>query len=98
MAILAVTLHSQGGLDEHGRLQSHQWAEIPDDLAVVYMTGGLKRVRRMVENYTRFDYLPGMQRWVRAAWHRGEPTLFLRYVKMPLLHLGRLRQAGAVDA
>lgn len=98
MSNLVVTLHSQHGINENGRLQSHQWAEIPDELSVIYMTGGLKRVRRTVETYFRYDFLPHLQRWVRCQWHRGEPEFMLRYVKQSILRLGRLRQSGTVDA
>lgn len=98
MPNLVVTLHSQHGVDEKGRLQTHQWAEIPDELSVVYMTGGLKRVRRIVETYFRYDFQPQLRRWVRCLWHRGEPEFMLRYVKQSILHLGRLRQSGTVDA
>ena len=99
MADLLVTLHSQQALDERGRFQSHQWAEIPDDLSVLYMTGGLKRVRRMVESHSRFaDYAPDTARWVRASWHRGQAEMRLRRLGIPLLHLDRLRQSGTVDA
>ena len=98
MTNLMVALHSQQGIDERGRLSSHQWAEVPDELAVIYMTGGLKRVRRMAEAYTRCDYAPDLMRRVRAVWRRGEPQFLLRRLRMSLLRLGRLRQAGTVDA
>ena len=97
MADLVVTLHSQQALDEHGRFQCHQWAEIPDELSVVYMTGGLKRVRRMLETYCGYAFTPEASKWIRAAWRRGEPWFRLRYLRVPLLHLGRLRQSGTVD-
>jgi len=98
MTSLVVTLHTQQALDERARFHSHQWAEIPDDLAVAYMTGGLKRVRRMVEAFTRFEYAPDTARWVRGAWRRGQPELRLRYLGPTLLRLDRLRQSGTVDA
>ena len=34
---------------------------------------------------------------MRGLWHSGEPTLRLRYLKMPLVHLGRLRVAATAD-
>ena len=98
MSSLVVTLHTQHARDERGRFHAHQWAEIPDDLAVVYMTGGLKRVRRMVEAYTRFESAPETARWVRGAWRRGQPVLCLRYFGTTLLMLDRLRQSGTIDA
>lgn len=98
MAGVVVTLHTQQAVDERGRFHAHQWAEIQDDLSVVYMTGGLKRVRRMVETYTRFDYAPDTARWVRGVWRRGQPELHLRHLGTTLLRLDRLRQSGTVDA
>ena len=56
MPELSITLHSQQGIGERDRFQAHQWAEIPDELSVVYMTGGLKRVRRIVESYFRYRF------------------------------------------
>ena len=97
MTDLQVTLHSQQGLDERQRLQAHQWAEIPDELSVFYMTGGLKRVRRMVEAYCRYGFSKSAAKWVRPVWRRGEPIFELRWLRTPLVHLGRLRQAGTVD-
>lgn len=94
---LQVTLHSQQGLDEGGRLQAHQWAEIPDELSTVYMTGGLKRVRRAVEAYCRYRFSERAAKRVRVLWHQGEPHFVLRWMGTPLVHLGRLRQAGTVD-
>lgn len=97
MANWAVTLHSQQALDERGRFHAHQWAEIPDELSVAYMTGGLKRVRRMVEAYCNYAFSPDAPKWVRCTWRRGEPWFRLRYLRVPLVHLGRLRLAGSVD-
>ncbi len=97
MAHLVVTLHSQQAMDERGRFSCHQWAEIPDELSVVYMTGGLKRVRGMLETYCGYAFTPEATRWVRAVWRRGEPWFRLRYLRVPLLHLGRLRQSGTID-
>ncbi|MFQ5599128.1 MAG: hypothetical protein ACE5G2_01090 [Candidatus Krumholzibacteriia bacterium] len=97
MADLVISLHSQQGLDDSERFRSHQWAEIPDELSVVYMTGGLKRVRRMVETYCRYRFSPEASKWVRGTWHRGEPQFRMRYLRIPLVQLGRLRQTGTVD-
>jgi hypothetical protein len=97
MAELSITLHSQQGIGERDRFQAHQWAEIPDDLSVVYMTGGLKRVRRIVESYFRYRFSAEASKWVRSVWQRGEPVMRLRYLHTPLIRLGRLRQAGTVD-
>jgi hypothetical protein len=97
MAELSVTLHSQQGIGERERFQAHQWAEVPDELSVVYMTGGLKRLRRFVESYFRYRFSPEASKWVRGAWQRGEPVMQLRYLHTPLIRLGRLRQAGTVD-
>ena len=97
MADLVVTLHNQQALDERQRFQSHQWAEIPDELSVVYMTGGLKRVRRLVEAYCRFGFWRRGAKRVRGTWRRGEPVFELAWLGTPLVHLGRLRQAGTVD-
>jgi len=97
MANLSVTLHSQQALDERNRFHSHQWAEIPDELSVAYMTGGLKRVRRMVETYAAYTFAADGRKWVRGLWRRGEPWFLLRYVRRPLVHLGRLRQTGTND-
>lgn len=97
MANLVVQLHSQQALDESGRFHAHQWAEIPDELSVTYMTGGLKRLRRMVETYCAYTFSPEARKWIRASWRRGEPWFRLRYLRVPLVHLGRLRQAGTID-
>ena len=97
MADLIVGLHSQQGLDERRRFQSHVWAEIPDEISFVYMTGGLKRVRRIAESYFQYRFSAQDSKWVRGMWHKGEPTFRLRYLETPLVHLGRLRQTGSVD-
>lgn len=100
MTQLAIRLHSQEGRDARGRIQSHQWAEVPADLAVHYMTGGLKRLRRMVESYFRYRFSPRSCGRVSVLWHHGEPVFRLRTGlgnPLRLLKLGRLRQTGTVD-
>ena len=96
MAELQVRLHSQEGVDSDGRWQSHQWAEVPAEIAVPYLSGGLKKIRRLVEGHFGFRFSPASKR-VRGLWHGGEPTLRLRYLRMPLVHLGRLRVAATAD-
>ncbi len=98
MADLLIQLHSQQSPHDAPRFQSHQWAAIPDELSVDYMTGGLKRVRRLVETYCRYRFSAQASKWVRASWRRGEPLFRLRFLRLPLLTLGRLRQTGTVDA
>jgi len=97
VANLSVALHSQQALDEHGRFHSHQWVEVPDELSVIYMTGGLKRVRRMLESYCAYTFTPEARKWVHGLWRKGEPWFRLRYLRQPLIHLGRLRQTGTTD-
>jgi hypothetical protein len=102
MAEVVVRICSQEGRDAEGRLQSHQWAEVPAGLAGVYMSGGLKKIRRLAEQYFSFRFYEGSKR-VLGRWHSGEPHLTLRYYRLPglhgreLMHLGRLRSTGTRD-
>jgi hypothetical protein len=102
MSDLLVRLFSQEGLDSDGRLQSHQWAEIPAELAGKYLSGGLKRIRRLTEQYLGLHFSPAEKR-VRGRWRSGEPHLTLRFYHVPglhgrnLVHLGRLRSTGTRD-
>src|SRR5262249_3038085 len=97
-----VRLFSQEGRDAHGRLQAHQWAEIPAELSGPFMTGGLKKVRRMAESYFSYRFSPAADQ-VRGVWRMGEPTLQRRFHGIPFLHgrplvsLGRLRSTGSLD-
>jgi hypothetical protein len=97
---LRISLHSQEGLDAAGRLQSHQWAEVPPEIAAVYLSGGLKKIRRLTERYLGFAGSPAAAARVRSRWRAGEPHLRLCFHHVPfvhgklLLHLGRLRQTG----
>src|SRR5262245_10451466 len=102
MADFAVPLFSQEGMDEASRLQSHQWAEVPAELTSPFMTGGLKKVRRMAESYFSYRFGAGSAN-VRGVWRAGEPTMLLRFHRIPFLHgrslvrLGRLRSTGTLD-
>ena len=96
MAELRVRLHSQEGMDALGGWQSHQWAEVPAELAACYLSGGLKKIRRLAEGYFGYRFSPASKR-VRGLWHAGEPTLRLRLLRLPLVHLGRLRVAATAD-
>lgn len=99
MSELLVRLFTQEGRDSEGLLQSHQWAEVPPDLAGHYLSGGLKRIRRLAELYFSFRFWEEGRR-VRGRWRSGEPHLTLRYFHVPglhgraLTHLGRLRSTG----
>jgi hypothetical protein len=103
MAEFDVRLVSQEGLDAAGRLQSHQWAEVPSDLTGPFMTGGLKKIRRFHEAYFSFRFTPDGAARVRGVWRAGEPTLLLRFHRIPFMHgrplvrLGRLRSTGTLD-
>lgn len=103
MPPLLIHLFSQEGLDAEGRLQSHQWAEVPPEIAGVYLAGGLKKIRRLTEGYLGFAGAPAAAARVRGRWRAGEPHLLLRFHRVPfvhgklLLHLGRLRQTGTRD-
>jgi hypothetical protein len=103
MSELLIRIVSQEGLDNDGRLQSHQWAAIPPELAGVYMSGGLKKVRRLAEGYFSYRFSEPAAKKVRARWHSGEPHLDLLYYHVPGLHgrglarLGRLRSTGTRD-
>jgi hypothetical protein len=95
-------LCSQEGRDAHGRLQSHQWAEVPASLAGPYMSGGLKKIRRLAEGYFGFRFADSVRR-VRGRWRSGEPHLLLQFYYLPglhgreIAHLGRLRSSGTRD-
>ena len=103
MSRLQVRLCSQEGIDSSGLLQSHQWAEVPDAIAGPLLTGGLKKIRRMVEIYFTFRFGSGAEH-VRGIWRAGEPTLLRRSLPLPfarrrtIVALGRLRSAGTLDA
>lgn len=102
MAEILVRLCSQEGFDAQGRFQSHQWAELPAELAGTYLSGGLKKVRRLAEEYFTFRFSEA-QRRVNGRWRSGEPHLSLRFYRVPglhgrlLVHLGRLRSTGTRD-
>jgi hypothetical protein len=102
VATFDVRVFGQEGFDADGRLQSHQWAEVPAELTGPFMTGGLKKVRRMMEAYFSYRFGAGAAR-VRGVWRSGEPTLRLRFHRIPFLHgrplvrLGRLRSTGTLD-
>jgi hypothetical protein len=102
MAEVVVRLCSQEGRDAEGRLQSHQWAEVPVELAGPYMSGGLKKIRRLAEGYFGFRFSESARR-VRGRWRSGEPHLLLQYYHLPglhgreIAHLGRLRSSGTRD-
>jgi len=102
MAEIVVRVCSQEGFDAKGRFQSHQWAELPAELAGTYMSGGLKKVRRLAELYFTFRFSEA-QRRIKGRWHSGEPHLSLRFYHVPgvhgrlLVHLGRLRSTGTRD-
>jgi hypothetical protein len=102
MRVVTVRIYSQEGRDAEGRLQSHQWAELPAELAGRYLSGGLKRIRRLTESYFAYRFWPAASR-VRGAWRSGEPHLMLQFWHVPglhgrlLLHLGRLRSTGTLD-
>jgi hypothetical protein len=102
MAEILVRLFSQEGCDARGQLQSHQWAELPAELAGAYMSGGLKKVRRLAELYFTFRFSEAKRR-VSGRWRSGEPHMSLRFYRLPgldgrlLVHLGRLRSTGTRD-
>jgi len=102
MTRIEVRLCSQEGLDANRLLQSHQWAEVPAEIANPFMTGGLKKVRRMTEAYFTYRFGAGAAH-VRGIWRAGEVTLVRRFHHIPFLHgrrvihLGRLRSAGTLD-
>ena len=102
MSQLLVPLHEQELIDARGRLQSRAWAELPEALATSYLTGGLKRVRRVVESYFRYRFSSHAAARVHVLWLHGEPTFRLRWLRagwrsITLLKLGRLRQTGTID-
>lgn len=102
MAEFTVRLTSQEGRDAGGRLQSHQRAELPADLAGVFLVGGLKKIRRLTESYFSYRFSPAAAQ-VRGVWRSGEPSLHRRFHHVPLVHgrqivaLGRLRSTGTLD-
>ncbi len=102
MTAVPIHVHAQEGVDSQGCLQSHAWAELPSDLAAPFLSGGLKRVRRMAERYCGFRFWEGGRR-VRGSWRAGEPHLRLHFFRVPgvhgrdLVHLGRLRSTGTRD-
>lgn len=102
MAEFSIRLSSQEGRDAHGRLQSHQCAEVPAELAGAFMSGGLKKIRRMAEAYFSFRFSPAAAQ-VRGVWRSGEPSLRRQFHGVPFVHgrrmvsLGRLRSAGTLD-
>lgn len=102
MAEVEVRLFSQEGRDAENRLQSHQWAEIPAVLSGPFMSGGLKKIRRMAETYFSYRFTPDGTR-VRGVWRSGEPSLRRQFHRLPFLHgrtlvsLGRLRSSGTLD-
>ena len=85
MAELDVRLFSQEGLDAEGCLQSHQWAELPQDLAQPLMVGGLKKIRRLAEGYFSYRFSPAASR-VRGVWRSGEPRLRTKLHHLPFVH------------
>lgn len=102
MSEFTIRLISQEGCDPQGRLQSHQHAQLPADLAGVFMSGGLKKIRRMAESYFSYRFSPAAAQ-VRGIWRSGEPTLRRQFYGVPFVHgrrlvsLGRLRSAGTLD-
>jgi hypothetical protein len=102
MSQLTVRLYSQQGIDATGSLQAHQWAEVPSEISIAYLSGGLKKIRRMTERYFSYRFSPESKR-VRAVWRSGEPHLELRRSRLSLrrrrtlAHLGRLRAAATAD-
>jgi len=102
MSEFTIRLISQEGRDAHGRLQSHQHALVPADLAGAFMSGGLKKIRRMAESYFSYRFSSAAAQ-VRGAWRSGEPTLRRQFHGVPFVHgrrlvsLGRLRSAGTLN-
>lgn len=96
---MPIRVFSQEAVDSSGQIQSHQWAEVPAPISIVYLSGGLKKIRRMVERYFSYRFAPTCKP-VRASWHQGEPRLEKRRLWRrgeTLAHLGRLRVAATND-
>ena len=93
MSEVVVRLCSQEGRDAEGRLQSHQWAELPAELARPYLSGGLKKVRRLTEGYFGYRFWEHARR-VHGRWRAGEPHLTLRYYRLPGLHGREIAHLG----
>lgn len=96
---MRIRIHSQEDVDAAGQIQSHQSAEVPAPISIVYLSGGLKKIRRMIERYCSYRFSPACD-GVHARWHQGEPRLEKRRLWRrgeTLLHLGRLRVAATND-
>jgi len=100
---VVVKLFVQEGVDAAGCAQVHAWAEIPEVLAGVYLSGGLKKIRRLVESYFSYRFSQPAAKRVRGRWTRGEPSMLLNWYRIPglhgrtLAHLGRLRSTATND-
>src|SRR5678816_1191654 len=82
MPEFSIRIFAAEGLDAAGHLQSHQYAEIPAELTGPYMSGGLKKIRRLAEGYFSFRFSSASRR-VRGRWHSGEPHLELQFYHLP---------------
>lgn len=103
MSDFVVQLFDQAGVDDHGRVQVHTWAELPRELAGAYLTGGLRKIRKLTDSYFSYRFSPQAAKRVRGRWTRGEPSLSLQWYRVPFVHgkqlvrLGRLRSTATND-
>jgi hypothetical protein len=103
MSEFTVRIFEQSGEDDAGRVQVHTWAEVPRELAGVYLTGGLRKIRKLTDAYFSYRFSPRAAKRVRGRWTRGEPSLSLNWYRIPFVHgkqlvrLGRLRSAATND-